>query len=62
MIHFDSSQRIGACGGMLLIVILQLSSGELIKTAVLAAIGGITSYIFTLLIKFLFLRIKQKFK
>lgn len=62
MMYFDSSQRISAFSGMALIVLTQLDSDEVIRTAVLAAIGGVTSYLVTLLIKFLLLRIRQKFK
>ena len=53
MTHFDSSQRISAFSGMALILVLQIESGEIIKTVVLAAIGGVSSYLFTLAFKFL---------
>ena len=62
MTHFDSSQRISAFSGMALIVMLQIESGEIIKTAVLAAVGGISSYLFTLAVKFLLIRFRKKFK
>ena len=62
MTHFDSSQRISAFSGMALIVMLQIESGEIIKTVVLAAIGRDSSYLFTLAFKFLLIRFRKKFK
>lgn len=62
MMHFDSSQRISAFSGMALIVLLQIESSELLKTAVLAAVGGVSSYLFTLAVKFLLIRFRKKFK
>lgn len=62
MMYFDSSQRISAFSGMALIVMMQIESSELIKTAVLAAVGGISSYLFTLGVKFLLIRFRKKFR
>lgn len=62
MMYFDSSQRIGAFGGVALVLTMQPNTGEILKTAILAAIGGVTSYLVTLLIKFLLIRLRQKFK
>jgi len=62
MMYFDSSQRISAFSSMVLIVAVQIESGEVIKTVVLAGIGGISSYLFTLGVKFLLIRFRQKFR
>ncbi len=62
MMYFDTSQRIGALGGMALVLIMQPGTGEILKTTILAAVGGVTSYLVTLLIKFLLIRIRRKFK
>ena len=62
MMYFDTSQRISAFSGMALIVMMQIESCELIKTAVLAAVGGISSYLFTLGVKFLLIRFRKKFR
>ena len=62
MMYFDSSQRISAFSGMALILVMQIESGEIIKTMVLAAIGGVSSYLFTLAFKFLLIRFRKKFK
>lgn len=51
--QFDVSQRISAASGMALIVLMQIESDEVVKTIVLAAIGGVSSYLFTLVVKFL---------
>ena len=60
MMLFDSSQRVGAVGGMALVLLVQLESGEILKTVILAAIGGISSYLFTLAVKFLLIRLRKK--
>lgn len=62
MMYFDSSQRIGAFSGMALIVLMQIESREVLKTIVLAGLGGISSYLFTLAVKFLLIRFRKKFK
>lgn len=61
MIPFDTAQRISVASGMLLIVLLQIQREEAIKTIVLAGLGGMASYLFTLLLKFLILYLKKKF-
>lgn len=61
MIQFDTAQRISAASGMALIVMLQIQREEVIKTIVLASLGGMASYLFTLILKFLILYCKKKF-
>jgi len=51
--HFDTSQRMCALLGMTLTVWLQVQQEELVKTIVLAGLGGAASYLGTVLIKFL---------
>lgn len=62
MMYFDSSLRISAFSGMALILLMQVESSELIKTVILAATGGVSSYVFTLAVKFLLIRFRKKFK
>jgi hypothetical protein len=62
MMYFDSSQRIGAFSGVALIVLMQIESGEVLKTGVLAGLGGISSYLFTLAVKFLLILFRKKSK
>lgn len=59
--YFDSAQRISALFGMTLIVLLQIRSDEVYKTIVLAGIGGLSSYLVTLGVKFLISYAKKKF-
>lgn len=59
--QFDVSQRISAASGMALIVLMQIESDEVVKTIVLAAIGGVSSYLFTLGVKFLIFYFRKKF-
>lgn len=59
--HFDSAQRISALFGMTLIVLMQIRSDEVYKTIVLAGIGGLSSYLVTLGVKFLISYMKKKF-
>lgn len=61
MIPFDSSQRIGAVCSMALIILMQIETGEVLKTVILAAIGGASSYVFTLAVKMLIDHYRRKF-
>lgn len=62
MMLFGNAQRVSAFSGMALIVLVQIESEEVIKTVILAGIGGISGYLFTLAVKFLLIRLRQKFK
>lgn len=58
---FDLSQRIIAASGIAFIVLMQNISDEVVKAIILAAIGGVSSYIFTLGVKFVIFYISKKF-
>jgi len=45
--------RAGTAGGTLLVVVLQISAGELLKTGCLAAVGAVVSFGVSLGLKFL---------
>lgn len=60
--QFDTAQRISAASGMTLIVLLQIQREEVIRTIVLAGVGAMASYLFTLILKFLLLYLKKKLK
>lgn len=60
--HFDWAQRISTVSGMILVLMLQIESSEIVKTVILAATGGVTSYVCTLLIKILLIRLGRRFK
>ena len=60
--QLDTAQRISAACSMALIVLLQIQREEVIKTIVLAGLGGMASYLFTLILKLLILYLKKKWK
>lgn len=60
MMLFDTSQRVGAAGGMALVLLAQLESSEILKTVILAAVGGTSSYLVTLAVKFLLHHLRKK--
>lgn len=60
--YFDSPQRISAVSGMALVILTYPESQEVLKTIILAGIGGVSSYLFTLAVKILLIRLRQKFK
>lgn len=62
MIPFDAVHRNSATFGMLLIVLVQLRNEEIIKTVILAGIGGIASYLFTLGLKYLLDYLRKRLK
>ncbi len=45
--------RMGTAGGTLLTVIVNISSGDLTRTVVLATVGAIVSFSISLLLKFI---------
>ena len=58
--HFDSSQHISAFCGMLLVLLVQIENEEIVKTILLAGVGGTSSYLFTIGVKFLIRCLKNK--
>lgn len=56
---FDSTTKRGTAGGTLLTIFANISSEDLVKTAILAAIGAVVSFGVTLFLKFLIKRIKK---
>ena len=49
--HTDASTRAGTLGGTFLVLLLHISGEELIKTALLAAVGATVSFLVSLLLK-----------
>lgn len=62
MIQFDAAQRTSTTCGMVLIILVQLQNEEIVKTILLAAIGGTASYLFTLGLKYLIGYLRKKLK
>lgn len=56
---FDGTTKRGTAGGTLLTIFANISSEDLIKTAILAAIGAVVSFGVTLFLKFLIKRLKK---
>jgi putative flippase GtrA len=54
--HPDMATRAGTAGGTLLVLLIHISSEEVLKTAVLAAIGAVVSF----LVSFVLNRIIRK--
>ena len=59
--QFDYAQRMSTLFGMSVIVLLQIRADEIIRTIVLAGIGGISSYVVTLGIRFLMAYLRKRF-
>ncbi|HVT85820.1 MAG TPA: hypothetical protein VHD35_11515 [Chitinophagaceae bacterium] len=56
---FDNTTKAGTAGGTLLSIFANINSGDLLKTAILAAIGAVVSFSVTLLLKLLVKRLKK---
>lgn len=52
--------RAGTAGGTVLILLIHISSADVIKTAILAAVGATVSYTVSVILKLIVDRIKQK--
>lgn len=57
--YVDHSTRAGTAGGTLLIIIANISSQDLLKTVVLAAVGAVVSFGVTLLLKVVIGRLRK---
>ncbi len=57
--YFDNSTKAGTAGGTLLTIFANINSSDILKTAVLAALGAIVSFSVTILLKFLIKRLKK---
>ena len=56
------STKAGTFGGTLLVVLLQIQTAELLKTAILAAIGATASFIVSLIWRWVIKKLRQKLK
>jgi mannitol-specific phosphotransferase system IIBC component len=57
--HFDNTTKAGTAGGTLLTILANITSEDLIKTGILAAVGAVVSFVVTLLLKLLIKRLKK---
>jgi mannitol-specific phosphotransferase system IIBC component len=56
---FDNTTKAGTASGTLLSIFANINSGDVLKTAILAAIGAVVSFSVTLLLKLLIKRLKK---
>jgi mannitol-specific phosphotransferase system IIBC component len=56
---FDNTTKAGTAGGTLLSIFANINSGDVLKTAILAAIGAVVSFSVTLLLRLLIKRLKK---
>ena len=57
--YFDNTTTAGTVGGTLLTIFANISSEDLVKTAILAGVGAIVSFVVTLLLKIIIKRFKK---
>ena len=61
MNYLDNSTKLSTAFGTLLTIFVNLQTEDLIKTILLAGLGGASSFLMTLLLKFLIKLFKNKF-
>ena len=57
--HFDHTTKAGVATGTVLTVLENISSQDLVKTTLLAAVGAFVSFIATLILKYIIQRFKK---
>lgn len=57
--HFDNTTKAGTAGGTLLTIFANISSEDILKTVILAAIGAVISFTVTISLKALIKRLKK---
>ena len=62
MNYVDNSTKLSTAFGTILTIFVNIQTEDLIKTILLAAVGGISSLIATLLLKFLIRKIQNRFR
>ncbi|PZU19479.1 MAG: hypothetical protein DI622_08880 [Chryseobacterium sp.] len=62
MNYVDNSTKVSTAFGTMLTIFVNIQTEDLIKTVLLAAVGGVSSFVATLLVKFLIRNIKSKFR
>jgi len=62
MNYVDNSTKVSTAFGTVLTLFVNVPSEDVVKTIVLASVGGISSFAATLMLKFLIRNIKNKFQ
>ena len=57
---FTGHTKYGTCGGIITIILVNISSGEIIRTMVLAAIGAFVSFAVSLACKYCIRKWRKK--
>lgn len=57
---FTPASKAGIAGGILTIVLVNIRSGEIIKTIALAAIGAVVSFMVSIFLKWTIRQLKKK--
>lgn len=57
--HFDNTTKAGTAGGTLLTIFANITSEDVIRTIILAAIGAAVSFTVTIFLKALIKRLKK---
>ena len=57
--HFDNTTKAGTAGGTLLTIFANITSEDVLKTVILAAIGAAVSFTVTIFLKALIKRLKK---
>ncbi len=58
---FDNSTKAGTAGGTLLTVVCNISSQDILKTVVLGGVGAAVSFLVTVLLKAVIVKLKKIF-
>jgi len=53
------TMKAGTLGGTLLVIVIQIQQGELIKTAILASVGAVVSFIVTAVLRWVLKKVKR---
>lgn len=61
MNYADNSTKISTCFGTLLSIAVNIQTEDIFKTMILAVVGGICSFIATLLMKYFIRRVQKRF-
>lgn len=59
--YFDNTTKAGTACGTLLTIFANISHEDILKTAILAAVGAGVSFGITLILKYAFKKVKNKF-
>ena len=62
MNYVDNSTKLSTAFGTILTIFVNIRTEDLIKTVLLAAVGGVSSFVATLLLKFLIRKIQNRFR